>query len=64
MRAGLVRSDEKASVRPRCAAGDAAVMAGCSSTATVHTIESLKIGALQHHCHGHRSLTGEELLKA
>jgi len=64
MHMGLLRSEESSSVRPRYAAGDAAAMAGCSSPATVHTIESLKIGALQHHCHGRRSLAGEELLKA
>jgi hypothetical protein len=36
----------------RCATGD--VAAGHSGPTIVHAIEFLKIGALQHHRHGHR----------
>jgi hypothetical protein len=43
------------------AAGDAAT--GCSRPMTVHTTESLKIGALQHLCFGHRLVPVEDYLK-
>jgi hypothetical protein len=43
------------------AADDAAT--GCSRPMTVHTTESLKIGALQHLCFGHRLVPVEDYLK-
>jgi hypothetical protein len=43
------------------AADDAAT--GCSRPMTVHTTESLKIGALQHLCSGHRLVPVEDYLK-
>ncbi|WP_128970909.1 hypothetical protein [Bradyrhizobium tropiciagri] len=46
---------------PRCAAGDAA--AGHCGPTLVHAIEFLKIGALQHHRHGHRQRPVVDYLK-
>lgn len=47
--------------QPRCATGDAA--AGHSGPTIVHAIEFLKIGALQHHRHGHRQRPMVDYLK-
>ncbi|WP_128089550.1 hypothetical protein [Bradyrhizobium viridifuturi] len=45
----------------RCATGDAA--AGHCGPTLVHAIEFLKIGALQHHRHGHRQRPVVDYLK-
>ncbi|MGY3590418.1 hypothetical protein ACVIGB_010000 [Bradyrhizobium sp. USDA 4341] len=47
--------------QPRCATGD--VAAGHSGPTIVHAIEFLKIGALQHHRHGHRHWPVVDYLK-
>jgi hypothetical protein len=55
-------ANERNVAQIQCAADDAAT--GCSSPMTVDTTESLKIGALQHLCSGHRLVPVEGLFKA
>jgi hypothetical protein len=54
-------ANERQGARIQRGADDAAT--GCSRPMTVHTTESLKIGALQHLCLGHRVVPVEDYLK-